>query len=146
MLAVGAGGDCLDIFTLIYPFSPLSPSLWEKARYRLKYCLKGQLNPNQPTNQSFLEYEHWDALKLFLIHLRPVCRCRKQKMMSSIRYQHYDVHSCKQRRLIVNHHWCKGVSTCYNHRKFGNVSSTNEGVIGFSFFLRHPVVSEKSSV
>ena len=32
-LAVGAGGDCLDIFTLIYPFSPLSPSLWEMARY-----------------------------------------------------------------------------------------------------------------
>ena len=27
-LAVGAGGGCLDIFTLIYPFSPLSPSLW----------------------------------------------------------------------------------------------------------------------
>ena len=38
-LALGAGGDCLDIFTLIYPFSPLSPSLWETARYRLKYCL-----------------------------------------------------------------------------------------------------------
>ena len=50
-LAVGAGGGCLDIFTLIYPFSPLSPSLWETARYRLKYCLKGQLNPKQPTNQ-----------------------------------------------------------------------------------------------
>ena len=50
-LAVGAGGGCLDIFTLIYPFSPLSPSLWEKARYRLKYCLKGPLNPKQPTNQ-----------------------------------------------------------------------------------------------
>ena len=30
-LAVGAGGGCLDIFTLIYPFSPLSPSLWETA-------------------------------------------------------------------------------------------------------------------
>ena len=30
-LAVGAGGGCLDIFTLIYPFSPLSPSLWEMA-------------------------------------------------------------------------------------------------------------------
>ena len=44
-LAVGAGGGCLDIFTLIYPFSPLSPSLWETARYRLKYCLKGPLNP-----------------------------------------------------------------------------------------------------
>ena len=27
VLAVGAGGGCLDIFTLIYPFSPLSPSL-----------------------------------------------------------------------------------------------------------------------
>ena len=25
--AVGAGWGCLDIFTLIYPFSPLSPSL-----------------------------------------------------------------------------------------------------------------------
>ena len=52
VLAVGAGGGCLDIFTLIYPFSPLSPSLWETARYRLKYCLKGPLNQkttNQPT-------------------------------------------------------------------------------------------------
>ena len=29
-LAVGAGGGCLDIFTLICPFSPLSPSLWER--------------------------------------------------------------------------------------------------------------------
>ena len=35
-LAVGAGGDCLDIFTLLSPFFPLSPSLWETARYRLK--------------------------------------------------------------------------------------------------------------
>ena len=51
VLAVGAGGGCLDIFTLIYPFSPLSPSLWETARYRLKYCLKGLLNQKQPTNQ-----------------------------------------------------------------------------------------------
>ena len=38
-------------FTLICPFSSLSPSLWETARYRLKYCLKGPLNPKQPTNQ-----------------------------------------------------------------------------------------------
>ena len=53
-LAVGAGGGCLDIFTLIYPFSPLSPSLWETARYRLKYCLKGPLNPKQPTNHPVL--------------------------------------------------------------------------------------------
>ena len=41
----------MDIFTLICPFSPLSPSLWETARYRLKYCLKRPLNPKQPTNQ-----------------------------------------------------------------------------------------------
>ena len=53
-LAVGAGGDGLDIFTLIYPFS--SFSLWETARYRLKYCLKGPLNPKQPTNQPILQF------------------------------------------------------------------------------------------
>ena len=50
-LAVDAGGGGLDIFTLIYPFSSASPSLWETARYGLKYCLKGPLNPKQPTNQ-----------------------------------------------------------------------------------------------
>ena len=50
-LAVGAGGGCLDVFSLVYHFSFLSPSLWETARYRLKYCLKGPLNPKQPTNQ-----------------------------------------------------------------------------------------------
>ena len=44
-LAAGAGGGCLDIFTLIFPFSSLSPSLWETTRYRLKYCLKGSLSP-----------------------------------------------------------------------------------------------------
>ena len=49
-LAVGAGWGCLDIFPLIYHFSPLSPSPWETARYRLKYCLKGPLNSKQPTN------------------------------------------------------------------------------------------------
>ena len=51
-LAVGAGGGCLDIFTLIYPFCLLSPSLWETARYRLKYCLKRPLNP-KTTNQHY---------------------------------------------------------------------------------------------
>ena len=54
VLAVGADGGCLDIFTLLCPFSPLSPSLWEMAHYRLKYCLKGPLNPKQPTNQPFI--------------------------------------------------------------------------------------------
>ena len=52
-LAVGAGGGCLDIFSLIYLFSFPSPSLWETTRYRLKYCLKGPLNPKQPTNQKY---------------------------------------------------------------------------------------------
>ena len=51
-LAIGAGGGCLDIFTLLHLFSPLSPSLWETARYRLKYCLKAPLNPKQPTNDT----------------------------------------------------------------------------------------------
>ena len=46
-LAVDAGGGCLEIFTLIDPFFPFSP-----ARYSMKYCLKGPLNHNQPTNQS----------------------------------------------------------------------------------------------
>ena len=50
-LAGGAGGGCLDIFSLVYHFSFLTPSLWETARYRLKYCLKGPLSPNQPNNQ-----------------------------------------------------------------------------------------------
>ena len=50
-LAVGAGGGGLDIFSLVYHFCFLSPPLWETARYRLKYCLKGPLNPKQPTNQ-----------------------------------------------------------------------------------------------
>ena len=52
-LAVGAGGGGLDIFTLICPFSSFSLS-WETARYRLKYCLKGPLNPKQPTNLTLL--------------------------------------------------------------------------------------------
>ena len=40
VLVVGEGGGCSDIFSLIYHFSFLSPSLWETARYRLKYSLK----------------------------------------------------------------------------------------------------------
>ena len=55
-LAVGAGWGGLDIFTFIYPFSPLSPSLWETARYRLKYCLKGSLNPKQPTDLTYSSF------------------------------------------------------------------------------------------
>ena len=45
-LAVGAGG-VVRTFLLSSILSPLSPSLWEMPRYRLKYCLKTQ--NNQPT-------------------------------------------------------------------------------------------------
>ena len=54
-LAVDAGGDCLDIFTLLYPLSSLSPSLWETTRYGLKCCLKVPLN--QTTNQPALYFQ-----------------------------------------------------------------------------------------
>ena len=46
-LAVGAGG-VVWTFLLSSILSLLSPSLWEMAPYRLKYCLKGPLNPKQP--------------------------------------------------------------------------------------------------
>ena len=50
-LAVVAGGVVWTFF-LSSQFSFLSPSLWETARYRVKYCLKGPENKhNQPTNQ-----------------------------------------------------------------------------------------------
>ena len=52
-LAVGAGGGCLDIFTLIYPFFPLSPSLWETARYS---WLVGCFGFNGPLRQYFSLY------------------------------------------------------------------------------------------
>ena len=45
-LAVGAGGIVWTFYSPL-SFSPLSPSLWETARYRLKYCLKGPLNAKQ---------------------------------------------------------------------------------------------------
>ena len=41
-------------FLLSSILSLLSPSLWETARYRLKYCLKVPLNSKQPTNQIIL--------------------------------------------------------------------------------------------
>ena len=50
-LAIGASGGCLDIF-LSSISSLFFLSLSEKiTRYRMKYFLKGPLNPKQPTNQ-----------------------------------------------------------------------------------------------
>ena len=52
-LAVGAGGGCLDIFTLFYLLSPLSPSLWGTARYS---WLVGCFGFNGPLRQHFSLY------------------------------------------------------------------------------------------
>ena len=41
VLAVGAGGGCLAIFSLVYHFSFLSPFLWETARYKLNKSAAG---------------------------------------------------------------------------------------------------------
>ena len=41
------GWGLLGYFSLVYHSSFLSPSLWETARYRLKYCLKGPLSPHR---------------------------------------------------------------------------------------------------
>ena len=67
-LAVSGGG--LDIFTLIYPF----PSLWETARYRLKYCLKGPLNP-KPTQPKSLQrlFCHVATVKRLAEHYHNAC-------------------------------------------------------------------------
>ena len=50
-LAVGAVG-VVWTFLLSSILSTLSPTLWETARYRLKYCLKGPLNLKQSTQRT----------------------------------------------------------------------------------------------
>ena len=60
---VSAIGPCPTVVGVIWTFllssilSLLSPSLWETARYRLKYCLKGPLSPKQPTNHVNIKTE-----------------------------------------------------------------------------------------
>ena len=41
-----------QFFSHLSFLSSFSLSFWEAARYRLKYCLKGPLNPNQSTNNN----------------------------------------------------------------------------------------------
>ena len=54
-LAVSAGGGLFGHFSshLSFLFSFSHP--WKRARYRLKYCLKGRSNPKQPTNRPKVE-------------------------------------------------------------------------------------------
>ena len=52
-LAVGVSGVVWTFFLLSIFFLFFLP-LWETARYRLKYCLKGSLNPKQPTRRAVL--------------------------------------------------------------------------------------------
>ena len=105
-LAVGAGGGCVDIFTLHHLFSPLSPALWETTRYKLKYCLKGPLNPKTPTNQ---------PIKLPYLFPGPVLKvviCGKFKNLNKIKKKI----SLKFHRLLIfvilNSLKCKNRGTC----------------------------------
>ena len=89
-------GVCLDIFSLIYFLSFLSPSLWEKARYRLKYCLKGPLNPKQPTNQHSVIYTTPFLVSPALLYL-----------------QHADRHTLYSGHSIINCTYCLKLTIAY---------------------------------
>ena len=65
----GAGGGCLDDFSLIYHFFFFSPSLLVTARYRLKYCLKGPLSPKTTKQPNRLS-----VCALFRSSVRPPVR------------------------------------------------------------------------
>ena len=97
VLSVGAGGGCLDIFSLIYHFSFLSPSLWETTRYRLKYCLKGPLSPKQATNQPTKAYI-WNM---------PIFFCSKKNVRSFCNAKASLIFSTKNTSVfgykVVNH-------------------------------------------
>ena len=73
LITVGQGPIALAVGAVwvVWTFllsSIISPSLWETARYRLKYCLKGPLNPKQPTNQPTRLRSHTFALVSALVH------------------------------------------------------------------------------
>ena len=56
VFAVSAGGNYLDIFlSSIISLSLLSSSLWQAAKYRIKYSLKRPFKPKQQTNQVDLD-------------------------------------------------------------------------------------------
>ena len=66
VLVVGAGGGYLEIYSLVYhndldQFCALD--VLKTARYRLKYCLKGPLNPKQSTNCALPQARFFDSLR-----------------------------------------------------------------------------------
>ena len=73
VLAVGAGGGCLNIFSPIYHLSFFSSSLWETPRYTLKYCLKGPLSLKQPTNKQSIHpsVARWSIRPSIHLHKLP---------------------------------------------------------------------------
>ena len=77
-------------FFLSSIFSLLFLCLWETARYRLKNCLKGPLNPKQLTNQiqSWVVWEHQSiAAAIFILKFWTKC-LSKYKRWSD--YSFYD--------------------------------------------------------
>ena len=69
-IIVGQGPIALAVAGVVWTFflssiiSFLSPSLWETALYKLKYCLEGPLSPKQPTNQpTFLSPSLWETAR-----------------------------------------------------------------------------------
>ena len=134
-LAVGAGGNCLDIFSLVYHFSFLSPSLWETARYRLKYCLKGPLSPNNlPTNQRF--YQNCGLIHIFicfkdgpyLSESEAEGEGKKNKRLLFFFYSQsfYELSKSQQSRLLSNFHTYH-VSLIYLEEKNHNTCKRERG-------------------
>ena len=73
-LTVGAGWDVWTFFSFAYRFCVLAPSLWETARYRLKYCLKRPFNPKQPANQHIFISSHRRTFSPYLYLFPPMAR------------------------------------------------------------------------
>ena len=82
-------------FSLICLFSPLSPSLWETARYRLKYCLKGPLNPKQPTNLSVYSF------KINLLQKKALFHKRGSVMYKTIYVINIIIYMCSQHSNVL---------------------------------------------
>ena len=122
-LAVGAGGGCLDIFILITSFSPLSPFLWETTQYRMKYCLKGPLNPKQPTNQpkKLFSIKHtlfWTECNSFFVYCR--YECRRPGRISNRIYSKFDLPT--RSKITVKYYYFQYKNTFYLYCKNFEIS------------------------